>query len=36
MYEVDYLQFKREQAVDEFLSNIRSDYIIYINPDLKF
>ena len=34
--EVDYLQFKREQAVDEYLSNIRSDYIIYINPDLKF
>jgi parvulin-like peptidyl-prolyl isomerase len=34
--EVDYLQIKREQAVKEFLKNIRSEYTIFINPDLKF
>ena len=34
--EVDFLQIKREQAVKEFLDNIRSEYTIYINPDLKF
>jgi len=34
--EVDFLQIKREQAVKEFLNNIRSEYTIFINPDLKF
>ena len=34
--EVDFLQIKREQAVKSFLNNIRSEYTIYINPDLKF
>jgi parvulin-like peptidyl-prolyl isomerase len=34
--EVDYLQIKREQAVKGFLNNIRSEYTIFINPDLKF
>jgi len=34
--EVDFLQIKREQAVKGFLNNIRSDYTIFINPDLKF
>ena len=34
--EVDFLQIKREQAVKGFLNNIRSEYTIYINPDLKF
>ena len=34
--EVDFLQIKRDQAVKEFLDNIRSEYTIYINPDLKF
>ena len=34
--EVDFLQIKREQAVKGFLNNIRSEYTIFINPDLKF
>ena len=34
--EVDFLQMKREQAVKGFLNNIRSEYTIFINPDLKF
>ncbi len=34
--EVDFLQIKREQAVKSFLNNIRSEYTIYINPELKF
>ena len=34
--EVDFLQIKREQAVKSFLNNIRSEYTIFINPDLKF
>ncbi len=34
--EIDFLQIKREQAVKGFLNNIRSEYTIYINPDLKF
>ena len=34
--EVDYLQIKREQAIKGFLKNIRSEYTIFINPDLKF
>ena len=34
--EVDFLQMKRDQAVKGFLDNIRSEYTIYINPDLKF
>jgi hypothetical protein len=34
--EVDFLQIKREQAVKGFLKNIRSEYTIFINPDLKF
>ena len=34
--EVDFLQIKREQAVKVFLNNIRSEYTIFINPDLKF
>ena len=34
--EVDFLQIKREQAVKEFLNKIRSEYTIFINPDLKF
>jgi hypothetical protein len=34
--EVDFLQIKREKAVKGFLNNIRSEYTIFINPDLKF
>jgi len=34
--EVDFLQIKREDAVKGFLNNIRSEYTIFINPDLKF
>ena len=34
--EVDFLQMKREDAVRGFLSDIRSEYTIFINPDLKF
>ena len=34
--EVDFLQIKREQAVKDFLNKIRSEYTIFINPDLKF
>ena len=34
--EIDFLQIKRDQAVKGFLNNIRSEYTIYINPDLKF
>ena len=34
--EVDFLQIKREQSVKGFLNNIRSEYTIFINPDLKF
>ena len=34
--EVDFLQMKREDAVKGFLNNIRSEYTIFINPDLKF
>ena len=34
--EVDFLQTKREQAVKSFLNEIRSEYTIFINPDLKF
>jgi peptidyl-prolyl cis-trans isomerase C len=34
--EVDFLQSKREQAVISFLNSIRSEYTIFINPDLKF
>lgn len=34
--EVDFLQIKREQAVKDFLNDIRSEYTIFINPDLKF
>ena len=34
--EVDFLQIKKEQAVKGFLNNIRSEYTIFINPDLKF
>ena len=34
--EVDFLQIKREQAVKGFLNNIRSEYTIFIIPDLKF
>ena len=33
--EVDYMQSKRDKAVDEYLNQIRSDYKIYINPNLK-
>ena len=33
---VDFLQMKREEAVRGFLSDIRSEYTIFINPDLKF
>jgi len=34
--EVDFLQIKREDAVKGFLRDIRSEYTIFINPDLKF
>jgi len=34
--EVDFLQIKREAAVKGFLRDIRSEYTIFINPDLKF
>lgn len=34
--EVDFFQMKREDAVNQFLNKIRSEYTIYINPDLKF
>jgi len=34
--EVDYLQQKREQTVNEFLNSKRSEYTIFINPELKF
>jgi hypothetical protein len=30
------LQIKREDAVKGFLRDIRSEYTIFINPDLKF
>ena len=33
--EVDYLQIKRDQAVQEYLNQIKSEYKIYINPDLQ-
>ena len=34
--EVDYLQIKRDQAVNDFLTKIRTEYTVFINPDLKF
>jgi len=34
--EVDYLQIKREEAVNDFLTKIRTEYTVFINPDLKF
>ena len=34
--EVDYLQIKRDAAVNDFLTKIRSKYTVFINPDLKF
>jgi parvulin-like peptidyl-prolyl isomerase len=34
--EVDFLQMKKEDAVKGFLSDVRSEYTIFINPDLKF
>ena len=33
--EVDYIQLKRDAAVDNFINKVRSDYSIIINPDLK-
>lgn len=33
--EVDYIQLKRDVAVDNFINKVRSDYSIIINPDLK-
>ncbi len=29
------MQSKRDKAVDEYLNQIRSDYKVYINPNLK-
>ena len=34
--EVDYLQANRDEAVNNFLNKIRSEYTVFINPDLKF
>ena len=33
--EVDYLQTKKDEAVKEYLKQLRSGYKIYINPNLK-
>ena len=33
--EVDFLQSKRDEAIENYLNEIRSEYKIYINPDLQ-
>ncbi len=33
--EVDFLQNKRDEAIENYLNQIRSEYKIYINPDLQ-
>ena len=33
--EIDLLQSKRDKAVSEYLDNIKSEYKIYINPNLQ-
>ena len=33
--EVDFLQSQRDEAIKNYLNQIRSDYKIYINPDLQ-
>ena len=33
--EIDYIQTKRDQAVDKYLNNVKTEYKIYINPDLQ-
>ena len=34
--EMDLLQDKRDQAVKKFIDEIKSEYKVYINPDLQF
>jgi len=33
--EIDYIQTKRDQAVNKYLNNVKTEYKIYINPDLQ-
>ena len=33
--EIDLLQSRRDKAVSEYLDNIKSEYKIYINPNLQ-
>ena len=33
--ELDYLQNQRDEAIKNYLNQIRSEYKIYINPDLQ-
>ncbi len=33
--EVDFLQTQRDEAIKNYLNQIRSEYKIYINPDLQ-
>ena len=33
--EVDFLQSQRDVAIENYLNQIRSEYKIYINPDLQ-
>ncbi len=33
--EVDFLQTQRDEAINDYLNQIRSEYKIYINPDLQ-
>ena len=33
--EVDFLQTQRDEAIENYLNQIRSEYKIYINPDLQ-
>ncbi len=33
--EIDLLQSKRDKAVSDYLDNIKSEYKIYINPNLQ-
>ena len=33
--EVDFLQSQRDEAIENYLNQIRNEYKIYINPDLQ-
>ena len=34
--EMDLLQYKRDQAVKKFIDEVKTEYKVYINPDLQF